>query len=84
MVTSTVASSSTTPYRFIEGYYLVGLLAKAILARNPGGKVVHDPRLVWNTVDMVEQAGGVPVQCKSGHAFIKKRCAPKTRCTAAR
>ncbi len=59
--------------RFIEGYYLVGLLAKAILARNPGGKIVHDPRLVWNTVDMVEQAGGVPVQCKSGHAFITEK-----------
>lgn len=59
--------------RFIEGYYLVGLLAKAILARHPGGKIVHDPRLVWNTVDMVEQAGGVAVQCKSGHAFIKEK-----------
>ncbi|MFT2133290.1 phosphomannomutase [Stenotrophomonas maltophilia] len=59
--------------RFIEGYYLVGLLAKAILARNPGGKIVHDPRLVWNTVDMVEQASGVAVQCKSGHAFIKEK-----------
>ncbi len=59
--------------RFIEGYYLVGLLAKAILARKPGGKVVHDPRLVWNTVEMVEAAGGVPVLCKSGHAFIKEK-----------
>ena len=59
--------------RFIEGYYLVGLLAKAILARNPDGKIVHDPRLVWNTVEMVEQAGGVPVLCKSGHAFIKEK-----------
>jgi len=59
--------------RFIEGYYLVGLLAKAILERNPGGKVVHDPRLVWNTVEMVEAAGGVPVLCKSGHAFIKEK-----------
>ncbi|QDY47624.1 phosphomannomutase [Stenotrophomonas maltophilia] len=59
--------------RFIEGYYLVGLLAKAILARNPAGKIVHDPRLVWNTVEMVEQAGGVPVLCKSGHAFIKEK-----------
>lgn len=59
--------------RFIEGYYLVGLLAKAILARHPGGRIVHDPRLVWNTVDMVEQAGGVAVQCKSGHAFIKEK-----------
>lgn len=59
--------------RFIEGYYLVGLLAQAALARHPGGKVVHDPRLVWNTVEMVEQAGGVPVLCKSGHAFIKEK-----------
>ncbi|HLL20331.1 MAG TPA: phosphomannomutase CpsG, partial [Rubrivivax sp.] len=59
--------------RFIEGYYLVGLLAKALLQRQPGGKIVHDPRLVWNTVEMVEEAGGVPVLCKSGHAFIKER-----------
>ena len=59
--------------RFIEGYYLVGLLAKAILSRNPGEKIVHDPRLTWNTVEMVEAAGGVPVLCKSGHAFIKEK-----------
>lgn len=59
--------------RFIEGYYLVGLLAKAILARQPGGKIVHDPRLTWNTVEMVEDAGGQPVLCKSGHAFIKEK-----------
>ncbi len=59
--------------RFIEGYYLVGLLAQAALTRHPGGKVVHDPRLVWNTVEMVEQAGGIPVLCKSGHAFIKEK-----------
>jgi phosphomannomutase/phosphoglucomutase len=59
--------------RFIEGYYLVGLLAQALLAKHPGGKVSHDPRLVWNTVEMVRAAGGVPVMCKSGHAFIKER-----------
>ncbi|MGY0652478.1 phosphomannomutase [Luteimonas sp. A537] len=59
--------------RFIEGYYLVGLLAKALLARHPGGKVVHDPRLLWNTVEMVHEAGGTPVLCKSGHAFIKEK-----------
>jgi phosphomannomutase/phosphoglucomutase len=58
--------------RFIEGYYLVGLLAQAILAKHPGGKIVHDPRLTWNTIEMVEAAGGVAVQCKSGHAFIKE------------
>jgi phosphomannomutase/phosphoglucomutase len=59
--------------RFIEGYYLVGLLAKAALARHPGGRIVHDPRLVWNTVEMVCEAGGEPVLCKSGHAFIKEK-----------
>jgi phosphomannomutase/phosphoglucomutase len=59
--------------RFIEGYYLVGLLATALLARHPGGRVIHDPRLVWNTIEMVQEAGGVPVLCKTGHAFIKER-----------
>lgn len=59
--------------RFIEGYYLVGLLATALLARHPGGKVIHDPRLLWNTIEMVRAAGGVPVLSKTGHAFIKER-----------
>lgn len=58
---------------FIEGYYLVGLLAKTLLGRNPGEKIIHDPRLTWNTIDLVEKAGGTPVQCKTGHAFIKER-----------
>lgn len=59
--------------RFIEGYYLVGLLAATLLARHPGGKVIHDPRLTWNTIEMVRAAGGVPVLSKTGHAFIKER-----------
>ena len=58
---------------FIEGYYLVGLLASTLIARSPGGKVIHDPRLTWNTVEMAEQAGGVPIMSKTGHAFIKER-----------
>lgn len=58
---------------FIEGYYIVGLLAEAMLQREPGAKIIHDPRLTWNTVDVVNGAGGVPVQCKTGHAFIKER-----------
>jgi phosphomannomutase len=57
---------------FIEGYYIVGLLAEAFLKKNPGGKIVHDPRLVWNTQALVEEFGGHTVQCKSGHAFIKE------------
>ncbi|WP_275666976.1 phosphomannomutase [Dyella terrae] len=59
--------------RFIEGYYLVGLLATALLAKHPGEKIIHDPRLTWNTVEMVKSAGGVPVMSKTGHAFIKER-----------
>ena len=58
---------------FIEGYYLVGLLAEAFLQREPGARIVHDPRLTWNTVDMVTRAGGQPVLTKCGHAFIKER-----------
>ncbi|OGT87538.1 MAG: phosphomannomutase [Gammaproteobacteria bacterium RIFOXYA12_FULL_61_12] len=59
--------------RFIEGYYLVGLLAEVLLAKHPGGKIIHDPRLTWNTIEQVQQAGGIPVQSKTGHAFIKER-----------
>ncbi|HZF26378.1 MAG TPA: phosphomannomutase CpsG [Steroidobacteraceae bacterium] len=58
---------------FIEGYYIVGLLASVFLRRYPGAKIVHDPRLTWNTVDIVKSHGGVPVLCKSGHAFIKEK-----------
>jgi len=58
---------------FIEGYYIVGLLAAALLKGQPGGKVVHDPRLTWNTIEIVEANGGEAVLSKSGHAFIKER-----------
>jgi phosphomannomutase/phosphomannomutase/phosphoglucomutase len=59
--------------QFIEGYYLVGLLAQAFLKNEPGARIVHDPRLTWNTLDIVRGLGGVPVLCKSGHAFIKQK-----------
>ena len=59
--------------RFIEGYYIVGLLAAAFLKQNPGAKIVHDPRLTWNTIDIVTGLSGIPVQSKTGHAFIKER-----------
>lgn len=58
---------------FVEGYYIVGLLAEAMLAAHPGSRIVHDPRLVWNTEDIVRSHGGIPVQSKTGHAFIKER-----------
>ena len=59
--------------QFIEGYYLVGLLAEAFLKIEPGARIVHDPRLTWNTLEIVRRLGGTPVLCKSGHAFIKQK-----------
>ena len=59
--------------QFIEGYYIVGLLAEAFLAKHAGGKIVHDPRLTWNTIEVVERSGGRAIQSKTGHAFIKER-----------
>ncbi|CAA0122504.1 Phosphomannomutase/phosphoglucomutase [Halioglobus japonicus] len=58
---------------FIEGYYVVGLLAEAFLKKSGPARIVHDPRLTWNTVDIVTSQGGEAVQSKTGHAFIKER-----------
>lgn len=57
----------------IEGYYIVGLLAEMLLQKHPASRIIHDPRLTWNTIDIVEKMGGIPLQTKTGHAFIKER-----------
>ena len=57
---------------FIDGEYVVGLLAEAFLAREPGATIIHDPRIIWNTQDVVARAGGRAVQCRTGHAFVKQ------------
>ena len=59
--------------QFIEGYYIVGLLAQAFLAKNKGEKIIHDPRLTWNTIEIAEAMQGKAIQSKTGHAFIKER-----------
>ncbi|MBQ9275127.1 MAG: phosphomannomutase CpsG [Succinivibrio sp.] len=59
--------------RFIEGYYIVGLLAEAFLSKDPKARIIHDPRLTWNTQDIVTSRGGTPIESKTGHAFIKER-----------
>lgn len=58
---------------FVEGYYIVGLLAEAFLQKNPASSIIHDPRLTWNTIDIVQANGGSSIQSKTGHAFIKER-----------
>jgi phosphomannomutase len=59
--------------QFVEGYYIVGFLAQAMLRVHPGARIIHDPRLTWNTTELVREAGGIPVRSKTGHAFMKER-----------
>ena len=59
--------------QFIEGYYIVGLLAQAFLLKQSGEKIVHDPRLVWNTLAIVDELQGIAVQSQSGHSYIKEK-----------
>lgn len=58
--------------RFVEGYYLVGLIAQTMLRSQPGGTILYDPRLTWNTIDVVESAGGTAKLCRTGHAYFKQ------------
>lgn len=58
---------------FIEGYYIVGLLAQAFLAKNADNRIIYDPRVYWNTEDIIAAEKGTPIKSKTGHAFIKER-----------
>ena len=57
----------------IEGYYMVGFLAEAFLKKYPGARIIHDPRVYWNTQAICQEFGGEAVMCRSGHAFIKAK-----------
>ncbi|MBQ9497016.1 MAG: phosphomannomutase, partial [Selenomonadaceae bacterium] len=57
---------------FIEGYYMVGLLAEAFLKKNHGAKIICDPRAIWNTIDIAKKFGGEALVCRSGHVYIKE------------
>lgn len=56
---------------FVEGYYIVGLLAETFLRANQGGKIIHDPRLLWNTQAIAQALDGTAIEAQTGHAFIK-------------
>ena len=72
MVISIAASSFDETGQFVPGEYVVGLLHPSFLEKEVGAKIVHDPRVIWNTQDIVAQKGGIAVQSKTGHAFIKQ------------
>ena len=58
---------------FIPGEYIVGLLASTFLKKEPQSIIVHDTRVIWNTADLVKKNNGVPMQSKTGHAFMKQK-----------
>ncbi len=56
---------------FVDGEYVVALLAESVLSREPGATIVHDPRVVWATEDAVARGGGRAVASRTGHAHLK-------------
>ena len=50
----------------------MGLLASIFLEKETAAKIVHDPRVIWNTKDIVALKGGTAIQSKTGHARIKE------------
>jgi phosphomannomutase/phosphomannomutase/phosphoglucomutase len=70
--------------QFIEGYYNVGLLAEAFLKKHLGEKIIHDPRLTWNTIDICQQHGARPYRAKPATPSSKNACDRKTPSTAVR
>ncbi|STZ07530.1 Phosphomannomutase/phosphoglucomutase [Moraxella caprae] len=58
--------------RFIEGSYIVGMLAEVFLKKHQGESIVYDPRVIYNTENVIAQNGGTPAISKSGHSFIKQ------------
>lgn len=57
---------------FIEGYYLMGLVAQQMLVKYPHSKVVMDTRLTWNTEAIAHQYQGEAIMSKGGHSCIKQ------------
>lgn len=58
---------------FVDGEYVVGLLASAFLPKYPGAKIIHDPRVIWALLDLVGSGGGQAVASQSGHSHIKAK-----------
>lgn len=56
---------------FVPAEYVVGLLAEVFLNKEKGATIIHDPRVIWNTIDVVGKCGGQAVVSKTGHAFVK-------------
>lgn len=58
---------------FVESYYMNALFIGDILDKNPGGKVLYDPRYTWALIDAAKEHGGTALIERVGHSFIKAR-----------
>jgi phosphomannomutase len=58
---------------FVPGDFATALLAEAVLAKDPGAKIIYDVRASWAVPETIERAGGVPLVNRVGHAYIKHR-----------
>lgn len=59
--------------QFVESYYMNALLIKNMLTKEPGGKVIYDPRFIWALIDSAKAAGGEAVVSRVGHTLIKEK-----------
>jgi phosphomannomutase len=57
---------------FIDGEYIVALLAQAFCSKETGAGIVYDPRVIWAIEGTVNRAGGTPILSRVGHSHIKK------------
>jgi phosphomannomutase/phosphoglucomutase len=57
----------------IPADHIVAILARDVLARNPGAKVVFDILSSQVLADEISKNGGRPFVWKSGHSFIKDK-----------
>ncbi len=58
--------------QFVNGEYIMGILAEEFLSYKNGGVIVHDPRRIWNVQDVICKFGGKSVVSKTGHAYVKQ------------
>lgn len=57
----------------VEPAIVRGILSQVFLRENPGANVCYDIRPGQITIDMIEEAGGVPIVTRVGHSLIKEK-----------
>ena len=58
---------------FVESYFMNAMLIKYILQKEPGAKIVYEPRFIWALIDSAHKNGGEAVISRVGHTLIKAK-----------